>query len=115
MQFTQSLTQNHAFRRLYNKGKHAATGCIVLYCRRNNSGGNRLGITVSTKVGKAVVRNKVRRRLKEIYRLHESQLMPGFDLVIVARVRASEASYAQLEADFRRLVNKLDLRAKEKS
>jgi len=69
-----------------------------------------LGITVGTKVGNAVVRNKVRRRLKEIYRLHEPEIRRGFDLVIVARVKSRDAAYRQLEVDFLRLVDKLGLR-----
>ena len=67
---------------------------------------------MSTKVGKAVVRNKVRRRLKEIYRLHESEMRRGFDLVIVARMKSPSATYQQLEKDFLRLADKLDLRVR---
>jgi len=110
VQFTCSIKNNHAFRRLYNTGKSAATGNIVLYCRRNRRGANQLGLTVGTKVGNAVVRNRVRRRLKEIYRLHESTLRRGFDIVVVARTKSRCATYWQLEADFLRLADKLSLR-----
>ena len=110
MQSTCSIKHNYEFRRLYNSGKSAASGLIALYCRRNRQGASRLGITVSTKVGKAVVRNRVRRRLKEIYRLHEPLLRRGFDIVVVARVKSREATYRQLEADFLRLLDKLDLK-----
>lgn len=61
---------------------------------------NRVGFTVTTKLGKAVVRNRIRRRLREIYRLNEARLCRGADLVIVARTRSLEASYAVLEQDF---------------
>jgi len=81
----------------------------VLYCKRNRRGQSQLGITVSTKVGNAVVRNRVRRRLREIYRLHEGEICRGFDLVIVARVKSPGASYVQLERDFLRLLDKLGL------
>ena len=54
----------------------------------------------STKLGKAVVRNRIRRRLREIYRLHERQIVRGYDLVVVSRVRACTADYHQLEAAF---------------
>ena len=99
MEFTSALNRNSAFRRLYAKGRSAATPLLVVYARKNGGRGNRLGLTVGTKVGKAVVRNRVRRRLKEIYRLHEAELRPGVDLVVVARGRAREAAYRELERD----------------
>ena len=112
MQFTCSIKQNYEFRRVYNAGKSGATGLIAVYCKRGRPGVSRLGVTVGTKVGKAVIRNKVRRRLKEIYRLHEPELRRGFDIVIVARVKSRGATYRQLEKDFLRLADKLDLRVK---
>ena len=74
--------------------------CLVVYARPNGGRENHLGFTVTAKVGKAVTRNRVRRRLREIYRLHESGLKPGYDLVVVARVRAAEAAYARLDTEF---------------
>ena len=113
MKITVSLKENHLFRRLYQKGKTAADGRLALYVRHNGRQGNRLGLTVSTKLGHAVVRNRTRRRLREIYRLHEHELVCGRDLVIVARVRAASSSYAQLEKSFLRLAEKLELLKKE--
>ena len=97
------------FRRLYRKGESAVTPSLALYVRRNGTGKNRLGITVSTKLGHAVVRNRVRRRLREIYRLHEGEMPTGIDLVVVARVRSAGCDYWQLERDFRRACTKLGL------
>ena len=93
MQFSKSLKLNHMFRRLYHKGKSAANRYLVLYCRRNGSSENRIGLTVSGKLGHAVVRNKIRRRLREIYRLHESRFLPGYDIVVVARSRCIAADF----------------------
>jgi ribonuclease P protein component len=107
MRHTVSLKENHLFRRLYAKGKTAAAPTLALYVRGNGRKGNRLGLTVGTKVGKAVRRNKVRRRIREAYRIHESAILPGFDLVVVARTRAAFASYAQIERDLLRLLDKL--------
>jgi len=109
VQVTSSIKRNNEFRRIYASGKSAATGNLALYCKRNRQGRSQLGITVSTKVGKAVVRNRVRRRLREIYRLHEGSIQRGFDLVVVARVKSPYATYKQLERDFLRLVDKLGL------
>ena len=97
MKFSKSLKLNHLFRKLYRKGKSAAGKYLVLYCRRNGTQENRIGLTVSAKLGHAVVRNKVRRRLREIYRLHEDRFQPGWDIVVVARSRAVGAPYKKLE------------------
>ena len=70
---------------------------------------SRLGITVSTKLGHAVVRNRVRRRLRELYRLHRQEMLPGYDLIVVARVRAVEMPYAKLEKQYLRCLAQLGL------
>jgi len=113
--FTTSIKRNYEFRRVYHSGKSAATSLIAVYCRRNRQGMNRLGLTVGTKVGKAVVRNKIRRRLREIYRLHEPSLCRGQDIVIVARVKSQYATYQELERDFCRMMDRLGLNAVEAS
>ena len=95
MKFSGSLKLNHIFRKLYHT-KGVADGYLVLYARRNRTGTNRVGITVSKKLGKAVVRNRVRRRLREVYRLNEEQFLPGYDIVIVARSRAVDVSFQKL-------------------
>ena len=95
-----TLKKNSDFRRLYAKGKSAVNPYMAVYCRRNRTGRNRLGYTVSVKLGGAVVRNRVRRRLREIYRLHEFQMCPGYDLVVVARMRAANVTYQRLETEF---------------
>jgi len=108
-----SIKENHIFRRLYAKGKSAASPCLALYCRRNGRGHSRLGITVSAKLGKAVRRNKIRRRIREIYRIHQGDLLPGWDIVVVARVKAAHSSYAAMERSFLSAADKLGLRRKE--
>ena len=95
-----TLKKNRDFRRLYAKGKSVVTPYMVLYCRRNSLGVNRLGYTVSTKLGHAVVRNRVRRRLREIYRLNSPAMKKGFDIVVVARSRCVGARYAKMNAAF---------------
>lgn len=109
MKQTVSLKENHLFRRAYNRGKSAADSRLALYIRRNGGKTNRLGLTVSTKVGCAVVRNRVRRRLREIYRLSEAGINTGYDVVVVARVRAASSTYRQLERSFANLADRLGL------
>jgi len=109
MKFTSSLKKNHEFKRLYNKGQSAASQCVVVYCRRNGRAENRLGITVSTKLGGAVQRNRIRRRLKEIYRLNEDHITAGYDIVLVARIKSRFVGYKELESSVIGVFKKLRL------
>ncbi len=109
LRFSGSLRQNHLFRRLYQKGKNAVGSCMVLYCRPNGTAENRVGLTVSVKLGCAVRRNRIRRRFREIYRLNEERFLPGFDLVVVARGRAARAEYKELEREYLALAGRLRL------
>ena len=113
MEFTETIKKNYEFRRLYAKGKSAVTPTLVVYTRRGKPGGNRVGFTVTTRLGHAVTRNLVRRRLREIYRLHEAELRRGAELVVVARSRSVTASYGELERDFLRACRKLSLTPEE--
>ncbi|NCE63814.1 ribonuclease P protein component [Pseudoflavonifractor sp. 524-17] len=108
-----SLKLNHEFRRLYSKGKSAVSPCVAVYCRRNRLGYNRLGLTVGTKVGKAVVRNRTRRRIREAYRLHEGEIRRGYDIVVVARVRCAFSRYGEIERALLKTLDKLGLLVKE--
>ena len=110
MQFSSSLKLNHIFRRLYRKGQSAANGYLVLYCHKNGSRQNRIGLTVSAKLAHAVHRNRLRRQLREIYRLHEAQFARGYDIVVVARTRAIGADYAALERAYLSLAAKLGVK-----
>jgi len=109
MQFTQPIRQNFEFRRLYYRGKCGAGPLVAIYCLKNRLGHNRLGITVGGKLGNAVTRNRVRRRISESYRLMESELNQGFDIVIVARSKAVTAEYRQINAEIRSKMKKLGL------
>lgn len=105
MKFSSSLKLNHIFQRLYRTGGQA-NGYLVLYARRNRTAANRVGITVSKKLGKANVRNRVRRRLREVYRLNEDNFQPGWDIVVVARTRAIRAPFDTLVENYLALAKK---------
>ena len=105
MKFSCALKLNHIFRRLYATSGHA-NGYLVLYARPNRSATNRVGITVSKKLGHAVVRNRVRRRLREIYRLNEDRFAPGWDIVVVARSRCIDADFQKLTRAYLSLAEK---------
>lgn len=105
MKYSTSLKLNHIFRRLY-RTSGVADGLLVLYARKNRTDGNRVGITVSKKLGKAHVRNRTRRRIREVYRLNEEKFQPGWDIVVVARTRAVEAPFEKLTASYLTLAKK---------
>ena len=105
MRFSSSLKLNHIFQRLYHT-KGVADGYLVLYARRNRTESNRVGITVGKKLGKAHIRNRVRRRLREVYRLHEAQFQPGWDIVVVARTKAVDAEFSRLTKSYLTLAQK---------
>ncbi|MBE6933882.1 MAG: ribonuclease P protein component [Ruminococcaceae bacterium] len=112
MKYSCSLKLNHIFRRLYHTPGHA-NGYFVLYAHPNRLGQNRVGITVSKKLGHAVVRNRVRRRLREIYRLHESRFLPGWDIVVVARSRCVNADFQDLQRAYLALAQKAGILKEE--
>ena len=105
MKFSSSLKLNHIFQRLY-KTSGQANGHLVLYARKNRTGTNRVGITVSKKLGKAHVRNRIRRRLREVYRLNEGLFCPGWDIVVVARSGAVNADFQKLTKSYLSLAAK---------
>lgn len=99
MKNTLSLKCNGYFLRLYRTGGTVTGRYLVLYYKKNNAGKNRLGITVSKKVGKAVVRNRIRRLVKESYRLCEDNIKSGYDIVFVSRVRTGGADFHTVRAE----------------
>jgi len=112
MRFSSSLKLNHIFQRLYHT-KGAADGNLVLYARKNRTDCNRVGITVSKKLGKAHIRNRTRRRIREVYRLNEEKFQPGWDIVVVARSKAVDAPFDKLTKSYLHLAKKLNLLIEE--
>ena len=112
MKFSTSLKLNHVFRRLYRTNGFAGP-YVILYARKNRTGINRVGITVSKKLGKAHIRNRIRRRLREIYRLSEDQFLPGWDIVLVARGKALDADFAAMTKSFLSLAAKAGILREE--
>ena len=98
MQFSESLKKNHQFQFVYKNGKSYANKYLVMYVKENGLGKNRIGISVSKKVGNSVVRHRVTRLVRESYRLHENVFNSGLDIVIIARNNCAEASYEEVES-----------------
>ena len=114
MKFSTSLKLNHVFRRLYRTNGYAGP-YLVLYARKNRSETNRIGITVSKKLGKAHIRNRIRRRLREIYRLNEEKFLPGWDIVLVGRGKALDADFTAMMSNFLSLAKKAGILAEEEA
>ena len=114
MKKTLTIKDNRVFRRVYSRGRSAVTPFLVVYCRPNGKKRNRLGVTVSTKLGGAVVRNRARRRLREVFRLAQPDLRQGFDVVLVARARSVDGPYDRLTAAFYKACRDVGLAAEKK-
>lgn len=105
MKYSSALKRNHIFQRLY-RTQGQANGCLVLYARPNRTATNRVGITVGKKLGHAVVRNRVRRRIREVYRLNEERFAAGWDIVVVARTKAIHCDFETLTNAYLQLAAK---------
>ncbi len=98
MKFSESLKSNRDFKNVYSSGKSYANKYLVMYVLENGTDKNRLGISVSKKVGNSVVRHRLTRLVRESYRLHEDIFNSGLDIVVVARVNAKEIDYHKMES-----------------
>lgn len=98
MKFSESLKKNADFRNVYRQGTSCANRYFVMYTLENGTESNRIGISVSKKVGNSVVRHRVKRLVREAYRLREEMFGSGLDIVVIARVTAREISYWETES-----------------
>ena len=98
MKFSESLKKNSDFQKVYRQGKFYANRYLVMYVLENHTEGNRLGISVSKKVGNSVIRHHLTRLIRESYRLHEDMFNNGLDIVVIARSTAHDISYHETES-----------------
>ncbi len=103
------LKKNEDFRRVYRKKRSMANRLLIIYILENKYEYNRVGFTVSKKVGKSVIRNRVKRLLRESYRLNEEKILQGYDIIFIARNTASKASYREIENAMMHLFKKMKL------
>jgi ribonuclease P protein component len=113
MEKTVSLKKDGEFARVYRKGRYQAGRYLVLYVLDNRRTGNRLGISVSRKIGKSTRRNRIRRRIRESYRHNEDRIRSGIDIVFNARPADPEPAYAAIEREMLYLVRKLGADVRE--
>ena len=98
MVFSESLKKNRDFQVVYKNGRSYANKYLVMYIMENDQNKNRLGISVSKKVGNSVVRHHITRLVRESYRLHEEIFNSGLDIVVIARNSAASVSYHEVES-----------------
>ena len=98
MKFSESLKKNSDFQNVYKNGRSFVNKYLVMYVLENNRNINRLGISVSKKVGNSVVRHRFTRLVRESYRLHENIFNSGLDIVVVARKSAASVGYEEIES-----------------
>ena len=110
MEYSESLKKTRDFQQVFRKGASAASRYFVMYALENGTGKNRLGISVSKKVGNSVVRHRVTRLVREGYRLQEQQFLRGWDIVMIARAPAAQCTQEEVKENLRFLGKKLHVR-----
>ena len=98
MKFSESLKKNSDFKNVYENGISFANKYLVMYVLENQTQKNRIGISVSKKVGNSVIRHRITRLIRESYRLQEDMFNSGLDIVVIARDTARNADYHQIES-----------------
>ena len=98
MKFSESLKKNKDFQNVYKKGRSLANSYLVMYILKNETEKNRIGISVSKKVGNSVVRHHLTRLVRESYRLSEEHFRCGYDIVVIVRTSAEDKSYHDIES-----------------
>ena len=98
MEFSESLKKNKDFTLVYRRGVSKANRQLVMYIYHNNTDRNRIGISVSKKVGNSVVRHHLTRLIRESYRLNEEMFNSGLDIVVLARTGAKGIKYRDIES-----------------
>ena len=103
------LKKNYEFKKVYNEGKYYVEKYVVMYIILNDSEFNRVGFSVSKKVGKSVVRNRIKRQMKESYRKYADSTKVGFDMVFTARVGSGSADYRMIENNINSVLKRAKL------
>lgn len=98
-----SIKKNSDFKEVYNNGKSYVNRYLVMYVMKNGLDENRIGISVSKKVGNSVVRHRITRLIRESYRLNEKEFNSGLNIVVIARAGSKEKGYKEISSAFMHL------------
>jgi ribonuclease P protein component len=103
MKHSESLKKNSDFQNVYANGKSFANRYLVMYVLKNDLNKNRIGISVSKKVGNSVIRHRITRLIRESYRLQEDMFNSGLDMVVIARISAKGKGYQDISSALKHL------------
>jgi ribonuclease P protein component len=103
------IKKSSNFKYVYSRGKSVSDRNLVLYTAKNGKNINKVGLSVSKKIGKSVTRNRIRRLIKEAYRLNKNSFKKGYDLVFIARISSSKANFYDIERSIKYLMSRSGL------
>ena len=115
MKSTDTLKRNYEFTRVYRKGKYLPGRHAVIHFLRRPRGPNRLGVTVGKGVRSSVLRNRLKRLLRESFRHTEDRLASGFDIILVAKAGGTPPGFREMDRDVRNLLSRAGLFLREES
>ena len=115
MKFSESLKKNRQFQFVYKFGRSKANKYLVMYVKENGLGRNRIGISVSKKVGNSVVRHHLCRYVRESYRLHDKEFVRGLDMIVIVRPGARELTFSEFDRALLHVSRKLGVLEKKES
>jgi len=105
----ESLKNNREFRKVYDKGKSLSNKYLVIFFIKNGLEYNRVGFSVTKKIGNAVTRNRVKRLIKEAFRLNSKNINQGYDIIFLSRIRCNQATYLDVEKSVLNLLKRSKL------
>lgn len=104
MNKSEVIRKNEEFREIYRTGKSYANKYLIMYIKKTDNNFNRIGISVSKKVGNSVIRHRITRLIRESYRLSRDSILAGHDIIVVARADAKERSFREIESALLHLI-----------
>ena len=108
LSWEERLHKRKDFLRSYSQGKRIYTATLVVYYLYNELDQHRLGVTASRKIGKAATRNRIKRRIRELFRTSKSPATPCFDIVVNVRKAAARAPFARLQHDYLKALRRIE-------
>jgi ribonuclease P protein component len=106
MDKNEKIKKNSHFRFIYSRGKSYSNDKLVLYIFRNKKNINRIGLSVSKKIGNSVKRNRIKRLIREGYRINKIKFKKGFDFIFIARTGSRNSNFSDIERSVLYLMKK---------
>jgi len=104
-----SIKKNDDFKLVYKKGRSCANDALIMFAMENNKTESRIGISASKKIGNSIVRHRFARLMRECFRLHNEEMKPGYDIVVVARQPAAKLGYQEISSFYLNLCSRMGI------